>query len=141
MNKIHKRRLNKLADFLSVLPRDKFKMTRWFNECGTPSCALGWSTTLFKRSGFYRVSNLVRSDFYRGSSLIRGSSLVRSVIDYKVPAYRDEQGYPAAEKFFGILQSESAHLFNPYNYPKQAATPKMVARRIRKVIALNESIR
>ena len=41
------RRLRKLRDFLPTAP--SYLHHRWF-LCGTPSCALGWSTTLFPKS-------------------------------------------------------------------------------------------
>lgn len=35
-----------LADKLEAMPDERFDMNRYFTDCGTPSCALGWATTI-----------------------------------------------------------------------------------------------
>lgn len=54
LHKKYRDRMNKLADFLSTLPRRKFRMEDWVSEaddhkCGTVCCAVGWAPAVFPR--------------------------------------------------------------------------------------------
>lgn len=129
MNKYGKRLL-KLEDFLHALPRKKFDYSRWVGDefktgdnlrtCGTTACALGWATTIpaFRRLGLCMWEDLdgVNSP---GTSCGGDSSF-------------------AVEKVFDLNYQEYELLFipgaNEYEGLDHNATPKQVARHIRKFV-------
>lgn len=115
------RRLLKLADFLDKLPRKRFTYDRWVAEdwteksCGTAGCALGWAASMpaFQRLG------LSISDVY----------------GLPAPAFNDGLQGPmaAARAIFGEEQAV-IDLFVPSTDAEEKATPKYVARKIRKFV-------
>lgn len=127
MNKAtSKRRLLILADFLEKLPRKRFDLSSWVgNEwegkadlsCGTSACAMGWATTIpqFRKLGL-RLSKYGLPYFGKG--------------------YYQTSGMHAAADLFGISDNEAYYLFMPYEEDIAAnATPKQVAKHIRKFVA------
>ena len=125
MKTFHKNRLLKLADFLEALRPTKektFSMDYWSmsyrddegNICKTSACACGWATTIpsFRRAGLH----LFRRQGNDGARL----------------HYERRSGFGAAMEFFGLNLKECYLLFSPEDY--EDATPKMVARRIRRFI-------
>lgn len=144
------KRLQKLADFLRIVPREVFNIRGWLyadinedisshlhnperaSECGFAACAMGWATQI--------------PSFRRAGLLIAG----------RTPVFKDELGFDAAEKFFDIDAYTSRYLFHGPSYGLMSfgssargnsgvsssivkdVTPKMVARRIEQVIAKYE---
>lgn len=117
---MNKKRLLKLAEFLeNEVPRKRFDMGQWGghsgfheNKCGSAACALGWATTIpaFRRAG------LIFSE--------RG-----------IPTFEGEWGEDAGARFFNLPRGQATTLFMPGSYPNHRATPKQVAKRIRKLVA------
>lgn len=134
MKYYHKNRLLKLADFLDTVPRKKFDLYNWITkksnntattidhikECGFAGCAVGWAMTLpsFKKAGLKTIkdNNLFYNDEY-----------------FSVPYYKGHENWYAVSKFFGISTYDAGDLFRIESYSSNA-TPKMVARRIRKFV-------
>lgn len=125
------KRLQKLADKLKTVPRDKFDIEVWMDglthydnlwcakpngkvlgDCGTTGCAMGWACTIpsFKRAGLkYNV--------------------VKGCLTYKGNTYLD-----AAVAFFKIDRETATSLFLDSGYNKHNPTPKQVAKKIEKGI-------
>ena len=137
-----KRRLLKLADFLDTVPRNKFDIGRWFSPvgegavfpvgeipvvgaCNTTACAAGWATTIptFKRAGLH----LEPSERY---GVDGETGLV-----VMIPAYGDLRTQLALEAFFGLPGRLAEFIFMPIGYRNGYATPKEVAKKIRRVVA------
>jgi hypothetical protein len=143
-----KRRLGTLARRLEKLhatPKKKrareFDMRYWqvnirdqktLKVCGTAACAFGEATFIpsFKRDGLY----MARTDAGVEVRLSPPGTL------------REYCGYSAAAEFFGVHYDTAVRLFSPCRYPDSETdaaplryykkiTPKMVADRIRNVIA------
>lgn len=140
------KRLLKLADFLDTVPKKLFdletfanidldsdgcevaldKMKKFEPKCGATACAMGWCPTIFpKLIKWYRLD--VNS--WDGN------------IEYGVVLKEQEKGkefrnFKAAEKLFGLNTDEAEYLFQPSRYPSYGknATPKSVAKRIRKFV-------
>lgn len=125
MNKTHAKRLLKLADFLSELPRKRFYYGRWVGDnwggkqdlsCGTTACAFGWAATMPE---FRRLGLCIAPGFLSGVVRLKdgGSS------------------YSAAEKVFGLNPDEHDLLFLPAESGLgERATPKQVAKHIREFV-------
>jgi len=124
MKAIHKKRMQKLAEYLRTVPIHRFAMSKWatetfcgkrnepsHNACGSTACALGWCSVAFKRSGFklLRKGDLLGHKFdssdYASFSWIPGDTII--------PVYKDRSMFGAAEKFFGITNREATYLFGP----------------------------
>lgn len=140
MNKVQARRLLKLADFLTALPKQKFDFAVVAHEygkpmiealkagktrCGTTACAIGWMPAVFPRQLMW----------LRGNPLGEERSLH---VDFKVNGKGKYSSFEVAESFFGIDGVESRYLFNPRDEDggretslPYDATAKQVARRIR----------
>jgi hypothetical protein len=121
---VSRRRLTKLADFLDVLPRRRFNYAKWCivdqkkpKSCGTQACAWGWTPEV---PGFRRLGvkpNGVTGPIFEGYSTFEG-----------------------AAQFFRIDPAAAHKLFAPEVEPNEdKATPKYVARKIRKWVKENLS--
>ena len=139
MKAFHRRRLEKLRDFLKTIPPKKFNMEMWMdlsgiqkefekpinaNLCGTAGCAVGWATTIpsFRRAGLglYQMKN-VWHDQSTGCN-------VRYLNPKTKEYYSDFYGVAI---FFGIDYHDAEYLFSPDEYSRnRKVTPKMVAARI-----------
>ena len=135
MNATGKRRLLKLADFLSKLPKQKFDFTLFGDErgkpmldalaagktaCGTVGCAIGWAPAVFPRSlRWLRSRN-------------RGNTAV-DVGFCDVRTKRDS--FKTAARFFSLTSEEVRYVFSPFEGPlPETATPKRVAQHIRRFV-------
>lgn len=134
------KRLLLLADFLEKLPRKRFDYSSWVGEgwqgasdlsCGTTACALGWAAVMpeFRRLGLRLV---------KGERDVLGCMVMNHhVLNKKTGS----EGEDAAIEVFGLTWEQSCFVFNPsYSYfdamsPDANATPKQVARHIRKFVA------
>lgn len=122
------KRLNKLADFLDTVPRPKFDLSLIRREpnpdyahpkevkCGTVACAMGWMPEAFPRAGIKPING---------------------EIGFKDQDTSEVDTFKTAQTFFGIGNQEAEGLFNTGNfmdsqYLGDQATPKQVAKRIRK---------
>lgn len=114
-------KLLRLATFLETINKDKFNIRVWMRKelCGTVGCAAGWAATMpeFVKEGLNLEKPL-------------GSSLIGAV-----PRYNGVQGMAAMDAFFGLSSDESDHLFLPAKYRFSNASPKTVAKRIRRLVA------
>lgn len=144
------KRLEKLANFLDDLPRNKFNIETWYitppkkyeknyikvqgfrlyeskrASCDTVACALGWAAMIpsFHKAGL--------------------KSFTETYTDYTVIAYKPKnkrcQGVnnKAAMKFFGLSKDQCYNLFYVSGYNKKEiyrkVTPKMVSKKIREII-------
>ena len=131
------RRLLRLAAFLEKLPRKRFDYGNWVGDdwkgkpdlsCGTTACALGWATAMpeFRRLGLVMVQEL--ND--------EGVS-VTGYVALKGIRYSNE--YDAACEVFGMEHDDIDRVFMPGDaYTCSglplSATPKQVARHIRKFV-------
>lgn len=123
------RRLLKLASFLDKLPRKRFDYTRWVGDdwddkqdlsCGTTACALGWAAAMpeFRRLGLCLTGRGTPEGTYVG---LRGQDCMFTPLR-------------AATAVFGIFEIDAEWLFQPQE-EEDFATPKYVARKIRKFVA------
>lgn len=115
MTKVHLRRLLKLADYLDTVPAKLFDYNDWgrAEPCGTVACALGHAVEgPFRRFGYRLNSN--------------------ETAPYCIVVNRSGQyaAYQAIEELFG---EEAANLFYPVE-GEERATPKQVARKIRRFV-------
>ena len=127
MNKVERKRLEKLIGFLEVLPRNRFDfaVVRRERQCGTVACALGWTPKVFP--------NLVKWGSGEDELRYRGHKCTWAVI---------------AEELFGLGRLTSVGLFSAHSqcYVSQrlrtmtyAATPKQVARMLRQFLKLADA--
>jgi hypothetical protein len=146
---MNKRRLLRLATFLEKLPRKRFKYTHWVGDdwggaadlnCGTTACALGWATTIpsLRRAGLRLVQDTdIQFSGCGYVTLARPTKGVRAAI-----ARDDFPSLAAAAHVFEITEEEAKLLFIPWSCllpeassaPRYDATPKQVARHIRKFV-------
>lgn len=131
------KRLLKLADFLDALPRQKFDFGTIAHQngkpmrealmagkesCGTVACAVGWMPVVFPRG-------------LKWDEKYAGSEEFPSVVLRQDP---DVDNVLAAAAWFAISPYDADLLFVPgdadggYSGLKNEATPKQVARHIRK---------
>jgi len=145
---MNKKRLMMLVELLEKLPRKRFDYSTWVGEtwggkpdlsCGTTACALGWATTIpcLRRAGL-RLEH--RGENQRQVTLPSG-----------------ESGEWAGAKVFDISDEEALFLFMPnvtgsverqddgsykerftWSSPPEKATPKQVAKHIRRFIKAKE---
>ena len=122
---INKRRLRKLADFLENEVKEK-----WFDmrviadqgfdvqECGTAACCLGWTPSVFPRSGVELVRNSNDPDYYE--------------LELR---YESLEGFAAGALFYSLTEDETEYLFEPSQYPyvngERSLTRRVVVKRIR----------
>lgn len=127
-NRVYRKRLLFLADFLEQLPKKNFNYGEWYKKdhCGTTGCALGWAATLprFKKLGLH-----LHKDKYYG----------------RMPVCKGEYREYAAMGIFGLTAGEAEYLFVPMNSRNSSAvdttyglglpskaTPKQMAKFLRK---------
>lgn len=146
MKAFQRRRLLKLADFLSEMPRAKFNFRTIFEQgskpplealaagehkCGTVGCAIGWMPAA--------LPSVAKWDYYKSYN---DEKKVANVVLREDERLSD---FHAAARAFGITQSEAFWLFSPFGGGGQfgasiahgvdgRATPKQVARHIRKFV-------
>lgn len=98
-------------------------MSRWADECGTASCAMGHACTIpeFKAAGLHLMEGYGVTIF---------------------PAFDGAHSYYAAQRFFNLSREDALHLFDPYCYVqmfpdifKSGLHPAAVADRIDALIA------
>lgn len=137
---MNKKRLLKLADFLEVLPENKFDYSsivsgedvpRKTFDCGSTACAVGWCPIAFPRSFKYHKTRL-------GINLWAQKNGRRFGDVIRLSVYLEN---PELESFFGLQQSEVVGLFWPgYQYRIQEshldkdASAKDVAAMIRRFV-------
>lgn len=128
------RRLLKLAEFLEKLPRKKFDYTHWYRaqssdayKCGTTACAIGWAATMpeFKRLG-------LKINVRDGCDVINGYEKVP--VKVGTPVCGGYQEEAVAIPLFGLADDEALDLFFPKTTNEDRATPKYVAKKIRKFV-------
>lgn len=130
MEKKHAKRLLKLADFLSELPKKNFDycdVIRFDPKCGSVGCAIGWAVTLpfAKREG-YRVKKSKCTNFF--------SALTEEVLDICKGGQHVEFDEVGVD-LFGLTYGEASLLFTPDSSGLgEDATPKQVAKHIRKFV-------
>lgn len=116
------RRLQKLADFIEKVPRERFDLSIIAKTntngqlptpktCGTAGCAMGFTPCVFPKDIRYkRLYNTPNLD----------------VIDNDGCS-----NFDLAERFFGLTIDEASYLFLPDFYPKNRRGRVSVANRIR----------
>ncbi len=144
MKKLHADRLEKLASFLEQLPRKKFDfsaivcgtdMPRKDLGCGSQACAIGWCPVVFPRlAEYYREPHPWSTDL---------SIFVRP----KGETYGDM--IDVGRVLFGLSPNETEALFDPncsvcredlrLAETGENATPKAVAKNIRKFIKIKQA--
>lgn len=106
MKTFHAKRLIKLANFLTELPKEKFYFGTFseVRECGTVACALGWAGMMpcFRKLGLKTIpeNNEVTFPFNNEDKLEEG----------------ERTGFMelrAAREVFGLTESEADGLFLP----------------------------
>lgn len=134
----YRNRLTRLAYTLEHLPQqretcviqvDRFDMYSWAKQgsaCGTSACAVGHAMLL---------------PWFNAEGLEAKRIDKRGYRNQLSPVYQGQSGFEAVERFFGIDEATSRHLFDPTYYPVFGlfgitVQPKHVAKRIREVIAL-----
>lgn len=118
---VKRKRLEKLADFLDKLPTKGFNLHWWKrSNCTTTACAIGHACSIpsFRRAGLGLKVHETDSDGFTTY----------------YPVFKHHSAVWAVESFFGLTNYQAEELFYPSYYPEKA-TPKMVARRIRKFLA------
>ncbi len=127
MKAIHKKRLLKLADFLSKLPESKFNLSVITDDldkptveksCKIAACAMGWCPIVFPRLMRY---------FHRQTS----DHLEVCLKDNK---RRRTENYSAVKHIFGLNGDQSSYLFSPLEYHYDKSGVKNVVKRIRKFV-------
>lgn len=144
MKAFHKKRLLKLAEFLENLPTKKFnfgEIVEKFdqkNKCGTICCAVGWCPTVFPRDWTWV------KDKYDPT---KAWAYLKSEINANIEGLKYLDWSESASKFFGISLYEADDLFYPnrprpwdnYKELHETATPKQVAKSIRKFLEWKEA--
>jgi len=128
MEHFHKKRLLKLCDFLEQLPRKDFDfgLVAEHKSCGTVGCAIGWTPEVFPR-------------------LVRWTRPRHNLMNVALKDRRVSGYVRVARSLFGLTYRDAHSLFTPHSYVvaldqlPYRATPKQVARRIRKFLKLMES--
>lgn len=120
MNKVHKKRLLKLADFIEGVKPKMFDIGYIAQklDCGTVCCAIGYLPQVFPRHFKYGVDDYLHED----------------VIFISLKKRPDIWDDAAAADFFGLTSNEIEYLFMPQQYQYRNVRPKTVAKRIRRVV-------
>lgn len=117
-------RLETLAKHLETVPPETFNLGSW--KCGTTACAMGHACSI---PSFRRAGLRLEKEMEWGEAVF-------------IPSFKCEQDFDAAQRFFGISQSDSYHLFDPMEYPNYERTRKQtVINRIRKFIAQHQGVK
>lgn len=129
---MNKERLLRLADFLQIVPEEKFDLEEWTNvdtlekmpeltgkTCESTACAVGWASAIpeFKEIGFHFELNEDQ--------------------EYLIPVWGDHKNWDAVREFFGLSIGQAEKLFMYYNYAPGGNGPKDVAKAIRKFVKDN----
>jgi hypothetical protein len=137
MEKFHARRLLKLATFLEKrVPQEKFDISVWACEkkgCGTVACVGGWAGLMaeFRKLGLRTVRRHFEVRF-RPKTKEDKKYVAEEAYDQNSTHY----GFDACELFFGV--PPYLKLFQTLGYPELSVTPKVVAKRLRRVVKLNQ---
>ena len=130
--KVGERRLIKLIEFLEKLPRKKFNFRNLVTKadrrhtCATVACAVGWLPAVFPRHAHW-------ADLEGVDGENRSIGL--------------DEGFEIADALFKMEGATATHLFNPskqqYLHTElptcdSDATPKQVAKMLRKYLALTK---
>lgn len=130
---INAKRLLKLADFLETVPRKSFNLSAWQSrpavkpegkkqgECGFAGCAIGWAAH---------------------AKLFRGLRLVDIGDGYDPEVFFNAtESWEAIDELFNLApvphslrDGDAEYLFMAEKYDHYNATPKQVAKRIRKFV-------
>jgi hypothetical protein len=119
-------KLLRLADFLEILPDERFNLKRWSQDhfeptaCETTACACGWASVIFPELALKPVKfNTGRKSIYFTD---------KDNIEYF--------GWIAIEKFFDLTQEEANDLFFVDSYRECNIEPsrKNVIKRIREFV-------
>lgn len=132
------RRLGKLASFLETLPRERFNYNHWVGDdwkgkenlsCGTTACALGWAATMkpFRKLGLRLV--MPENDW---------SPPFVALKDENFPDTPGDWG-TSQDAITEVFGTESHDLFFPSD-DELKATPKQVAKKIRRFIRKEEKL-
>jgi hypothetical protein len=130
---VSNKRLLKLADFLEKLKPARFDYGEWVGKtwqggldlsCGTTACALGWAAAMpeFRRLGLRLIA--YDPEHPEGGGTVR---------DIETGA----EDQDAAVRVFGLDSLGACELFLPGpggDFPKADATPKQVAKHIRRFV-------
>jgi len=164
---MNKKRLLKLADFLDELPRKLFdfgtvatvgeegltpaQALKAGPKCGTVGCAMGWAPVVFPRILKYaKVNEVYPNETWYDEDLKQLYIALRdeSGLDPGTESYRKNDYSLIASKVFDIPESEAQALFTPgdtdweipalMNELPETATPKQVAKRIRRYVKQTE---
>lgn len=141
--KVGNNRLMALAEYLRTIPTERFYYGTWVGKdwqekqdlsCGTTACALGWAATMpkFRRLGM----RLVVSGYRDGSPV----GVVALADPDAMNEYESDEPIQnsmlAARHVFGLSQAEADYIFAPC-MGEEDASPKQVARKIRKFVETN----
>lgn len=105
------------------------------NGCGTAGCALGELPGCFPQDWHFSVNGIRSTPFLKGTE--EHLTVKRYVHQHEI--------FAQVEEYFGISNRMADHLFNPYQQYEhfkelgENATPKQVARNIRKTVKLELS--
>lgn len=122
MKSIHRKRLQKLADFLKTVPRKQFDIGVLVSGkpeeigCGSIACAIGHCPIVFPRHWKFRTSH--------------AKPWNRVFLN----STRNRNWKKGAMEFFGITGHERWDLFMAAGYESKSPTPKMVACKIEKFL-------
>jgi hypothetical protein len=139
VEKLHAKRLLRLADFLRTVPARQFNMSYWFDQkkgsdvCKTAACACGWACSIpsFRKAGL----RLELHEDTDGDEKGRTATFVSGTLRFSPRTAADDmecgrvngtfgpfrgtlEEFSAAEAFFGLSGSEASDLFSPYTYDK-----------------------
>ncbi len=165
---MNRKRLSRLAALMDDAqaridenPRVRFNLNTWADfspDCGTTACACGHAALhpWFQREGLYLMFSYDMDGEEKPIENVRHfDQIVQEAIERKKEADENgrEFGYDirlrmrgvdqsdsmkVAAIFFGIDYNQAAHLFHPFEYRPNRATPADVARRIRTMLTMTE---
>jgi hypothetical protein len=157
VEKIHARRLLKLADFLRTVPQREFDMGEWHkgsesgSVCKTVACAAGWACSIpsFRRAGLrLNINDFWEEEDERGRKTKSFSGdvkfepktqtdrqMAREVGDESGCRHENLKNVFAAQAFFGLTCDQANYVFLPGSYMVDGkVTRKMVIDRIRELV-------
>jgi hypothetical protein len=114
------KRLLKVAELAARIPSNDLDMNLW--GCGTPQCIMGHAT----QDPYFRKQGLRAEKEHHGP-------------EYS-PWYKQEFGFAAIQKFFGIDQKEAESLFLGEKY-RNCCSGKECARKIRKFVEKRQKVK